>query len=243
MLKTTLLLGLTLCLAGLVLPLATPAVHAGLLAPPIELAPIPLVPPAEVPAPVTIAPLDPAFDSATADYLLTVMSDWPPARAEVPAVPYRDVAESIATVTSDPDDAVLLAAIGYFEGARYARYVDEYRCNDPGWVKSPEGVRLTHWGRCDGGIARSIFQIHPQDDRASLSRGLCSTLAISTRVGAARCALDIAKRSLGATGTLSYYTGEWYGPHPKADERLEFAKRALKRYPAPAPVANKGSGP
>ena len=228
MLKTAMLLTLTLCLAGLAVPLATPAVHAKPVAlPDVTLAstrPEPVAPVQEEP---------PAFDPATVDYLLTVMNDWPP--AIIPSVPYRDVAESIATVTSDPGDAVLLASLGYFEGARYAQYVDDGSCNDAKWVKSPEGARLMHWGPCDHGLAHSIWQIHPQDDRSSPTHGLCSTSAVSTRVGAARCALDMAHRSIAATGNLSYYTGEWGELHPKADERLGFAKRALKKHPPPTP--------
>jgi len=232
MLKPIVLLGLTLCLAGLAIPLTTPAVHADLSRAPLDLSPV-AIQPAAAPPPSDLAPLEPAFDPALVSYLLTVMSDWPPALKAVPAVPYRDVAESIATVTHDPDDAVLLAALGYFEGARYAEYVDSGDCNDRAWVKSAEGRRLSRWGTCDHLIARSLWQIHPQDDPISPTRGLCSTEAISTRVGAARCALDIARRSLKATGNLSYYTGEWNGPHPKADERLEFARRALKKHPPP----------
>ena len=236
MLKSALLLTLTMCLVGLAVPLASPNVHAG----PVERTPVVQVSIAPPTPPAAVAPLEPAFDEATADYLLTVMTDWPPALPVLLSVPYRDVAESIATVTSDPSDAVLLASLGYFEGVRYAQYVDEYRCNDPAWVKSPEGARLTHWGTCDHGIARSFWQIHPQDDRSSVTHGLCSTEAISTRIGAARCALDIAHRSIAATGNLSYYTGEWSGPHPKANERLEFAKRALKKHTPPrvAPGTN-----
>jgi hypothetical protein len=235
MIKTALLLTLTICLAGLIV---MPKVHAD--SPkPVVLSDMTMA--STLPEPVAPAQEDaPAFNQATVDYLLGVMSDWPPALQTLPSVPYRDVAESIATVTSDPSDAVLLAALGYFEGSRYAQYVDDGSCNDAKWVKSPEGARLTHWGTCDHRVARSIWQIHPQDDRASLTHGLCSTEAISTRVGAARCALDIAHRSLAATGTLSYYTGEWDGPHPKADERLSFAKRALKKHPPPkvAPGTN-----
>lgn len=233
MLKPALLLTLTLCLAGLAVPLTVP-VHADSPKPAAVLLDVALPAAVESTAPTQEVP---AFDPATVDYLLGVMNDWPPALAAVPSVPYRDIAEDIASVTSDPNDAVLLAALGYFEGARYAQYVDDYSCNDPKWVRSTEGIRLTHWGTCDHGLAHSIWQIHPQDDRSSPTHGLCSTEAVSTRVGAARCALDMAHRSLAATGNLSYYTGEWGESHPKAAERLEFAKRALKKHPPPT-VAN-----
>lgn len=245
MLKNTLLLGLTLCIASFTVSLATPAVHAKVTKPPVELVPVTLVS-TQVP-PVDIDPLDPSFDQATADYLLTAMSDWPPARKEVPSVPYRDVAETIATVTSDPEDAVLLASLGYWEGARYAQYVDELRCNDPAWVRSPEGQRLSKWGTCDRGPtdkvgrAHSFWQIHPVEDRSSPLYAVCNQRVIdSSREDAARCALALAKNSLKETGSLAWYTGEWNGPHPKADVRLEFAKRAMKKHP---PVAPGGSTP
>ena len=234
MLKTILLLSLTVCLATLAIE--SPLVHAQAPAPPVELDPT-LVS-VGAPAPAAVAPLEPAFDPAVADYLLTVMNDWPHTLKAVPSVPYRDVAESIATVTSDPKEAVLLAALGYFEGARYAVYVDSLACNDAAWIKTAEGKRLSGWGTCDRGPtdrigrAHSLWQIHPVEDRSSPNYAVCNQKVIdSSREDAARCALALAKSSLKETGNLSYYTGEWNGPHPKADQRYEFAKKAMKRHP------------
>ena len=237
MLKTAMLLTLTLCLAGLAVPLATPAVHAK----PVALPDVTLTSTRPEPvAPVQEEP--PAFDPATVDYLLTVMNDWPPALQALPSVPYRDVAESIASVTNDPSDAVLLASLGYFEGARYAVYVDSLACNDATWIKTNEGKRLSGWGTCDRGPtdrigrAHSIWQIHPVEDRSSPLYAICNQQVVdSSRESAARCALALAKNSLKATGSLSWYTGEWGESHPKADERLGFAKRALKKHPPPTP--------
>jgi hypothetical protein len=198
----------------------------------------PLALPAAVPSAGDVPPLEPTFDPAIADYLTVVMTDWPPPAREVAGVPHRAVAESIASVTSDPRDAVLLAGLGYIEGARYAVYVDSLACNDHAWVLSAEGQRLSHYGTCDRGPtdrvgrAHSIWQIHPQDDHASTLHTLCRTEEVdSSREAAARCALAIAKGSLRETGSLAWYTGEWNGEHPKADVRLEFVRRALRKHP------------
>jgi hypothetical protein len=165
-------------------------------------------------------------------YTLEIMNSWTPASKSVPTVDYRDVANSIANVTESPDDADLLAAIGYWEGARYAAYVDDGSCNNPAWRKTPEGVRLMHiGGDCDHSHAHSLWQIHPVEDKDAPTYKFCSLAAIESREGAAKCALEIAHRSLNGTGTLAWYTGEWDGPHPKADERLEFAKRARAKHP------------
>lgn len=236
MLKSIVLLSLTFCLAGLATSLAMPPVRTAA-ALPIELTPTP-VDVAPAPSPAAVAPLEPPFDPAVADYLTLVMSDWPAALKAVPAVPYRAVAESIASVTRDPSDAVLLAALGYYEGARYAEYVDSGACNDPVWVRSGEGKRLAHWGTCDRGPtdprgrAHSVWQIHPIEDRTSPLYGTCREAVVdSSRENAARCALALAKNSMKETGSLAWYTGEWTGPHPKADERLEFARRAIRKHP------------
>jgi hypothetical protein len=198
-------------------------------------------PPVPVPAPQSVI----AHDDQLVDRLLAVMLDWPPALPAVPAVPYRDVAEDIVIATAGNTnaqeryrDAVLLAGLGYWEGARYAEYVDQLRCNDPEWVKSAEGQRLTRWGNCDrhageaAGEAFTIWQIHPIIDRDAPLYGVCNQKVITqSRSDAAACALEIAHRSMKRTGSLSGYTGEWTGPHPLADERWNFAQRALKAHP------------
>jgi hypothetical protein len=204
-------------------PVASAAQAAALLASSITQSPAPPQPPAEMP---------PAKTNPLRGYLLTVMNDWPHALAKVPAVPYEDIADSILGATSDAKDAVLLAALGYFEGARYAQYVDDGSCNDPVWLRTKEGNRLSHWGMCDGGNAYTIFQIHPHRKGSKLY-DLCNKDVITaSRTNAAKCALEIAHRSLARTKTLVDYTGEWGAPgHPKADERLSFARRASAKHP------------
>ena len=171
-------------------------------------------------------------DSQLEAYVLSTMRSWTPAVSQLPAVEYEPVAHDIASVIQTPDDGVLVAALGYWEGARYAAYVDDGRCNDPVWRKSSEGQWLMQrWGDCDGGHAHSIWQIHPIVDVSSPLYSICNLDAISVRVGAAKCALELAKRSLASTGNLSGYTGEFSFEHPKADKRLEFARRAIEKHP------------
>ena len=206
-------------------------------------------------------------------YVLDVMNGWTHAVSSMPVADYDDVASDIATaVIAEPDDgqhcglmpsvdgfrrclwgvpswdsdhakATLLAALGYWEGARYAAYVDEYKCQDPVWRASPEGQKLMHLGGdCDHKLARSLFQIHPIEDKESPLYALCNAAAIeSGRLPAARCALELAGRSMKSTGNLSNYTGEFWGEHPKADQRSDFAKTALSKHPFMA-VDRKGDG-
>jgi hypothetical protein len=187
---------------------------------------------------VPAAPLEPDLGAVAAEarrvelveYTTAVMASWP--KALIPAVSNLDVATSIVNVTASADDAILLAGIGYFEGARYAEYVDSGHCNDPVWRRSPEGVAMMHHGDCDHGQAHSTWQVHPIQDKSSPLYALCSVDAVdSSREGAARCALELAHQSLRATGTLANYTGEWTGPHPAADVRLSFVKKALAAHP------------
>lgn len=245
----------SLCFVTLAIPLAVPVRADPVLDSPAvpQAVELPIV----VPAPVlrlesTASTV--AHDDPLVSYLLAVMSDWPPALPAVPAVPYRDVAESIAIATAGNDnaqersrDAVLLAALAYWEGARYAQYVDQLRCNDPEWVKSSEGSRLTHWGNCDrhkgeaAGEAFTLWQIHPIVDRDAPLYGACNQKVITqSRSDAAACALEIAHRSMRRIGSLSDYTGEWTGPHPLANERWNFAQRALQTHPF---LANDGHAP
>ena len=198
-----------------------------------------------------------------AAYALEVMSGWAPAAASMPVARSEDVARDIAQAVllepegplpcdlmpskdgfrrclwgvegwnSDHAKVVLLAALAYWEGARYAAYVDEGKCQDGAWRATPEGARLMRMGGdCDHRHAHSLWQIHPVEDRASPVYALCNKDAVDgSRVGAARCALELAGRSLKSVGTLANYTGEFWGEHPKADQRLTFAEKALGKHP------------
>lgn len=184
------------------------------------------------------APPDPRVTEMAAYIEHDVMERWTPAARKLQAADYHEVAIDLAHAvlarpSADPwKDGVLLAALGYFEGARYAKYVDDGSCNDPAWRKDPaNAVMLRSWGDCDGGYAHSIFQIHPIVDPSSSLYGLCSLKAISDRRGAAECALAIARRSVDSTGSLSGYTGEDSTYCPKAEQRMKFALDAIEKHP------------
>ena len=116
----------------------------------------------------------------------------------------------------------MLAALGYFEGARYAAYVDDCRTDSQAWRASEEGKKLTHvGGNSDGGRAHTIFQIHVDgvvfDGQPLSAKRLCED-----RAYAAGIALRIAR----SDPTLCSYSGEDpAGGCPKAERRVRFARQ------------------
>jgi hypothetical protein len=181
-----------------------------------------------------------------------VMSKWAPALKEVPHVPYDEVAADISAAINDegpiggpastPErSGILLAGLGYFEGSRFAAYVDDGSCNRwtalamehpirrpdsktgivtvfPNYSVLPAEARaLIRHGDCDGGKAFSLWQVWP--------KGEFTPERLAVRREAARAALLIARASYKARGNLSCYTGEGPDVHPKADERERFAAR------------------
>jgi hypothetical protein len=214
-----------------------------------------------------------------------IIENWTPAVKQVPSVPPGEVAWDIArAVVHEPEDpghcatvtgadgrkrclwaapgwnsdhakAVLVAAVGYWEGARYAADVDNLNCNSADWRKDPANAPLIHiMGNCDGGRAWSIFQVWPRVGSAHESpiNESCSKDAVAVRYTAARCALQILRMSMMAKGDLTGYTGETQPRGETGDERpmigagetswkqkatvrLEFARKALKKHPFPSP--------
>jgi hypothetical protein len=166
-----------------------------------------------------------------ADNVLAVMNDprWSRLRG-LPTADYEDVARDIASAVDLGNDATLLATLAYME-CGFAQFVDTLECNDPVWRASPEGQSIMGGKSCDGGNAYSIFQIHPVTDKTAPLYESCRKEAIVVRSGAARCALKIARASMEATSTLQNYTGEPGDYHPKADDRLRMANRAIVRHP------------
>jgi hypothetical protein len=137
---------------------------------------------------------------------------------------------------SDGAKSVLLAALAYWEGTRFAAYADESLCTDKAWRASETGRHFMHiGGDCDGGHAWALWQIHPieaKDVKGSHIDGICDVEHVSeSRFGAARCALELARESMAQRDNLAQYTGEIGGYHPKADERLDFARVAIKKHP------------
>ncbi len=193
-------------------------------------APAPSVTPTEPTSEPVKDDLD-AHHRRIADNVLAVMNDphWSHL-AGLPTADYEDVAHDIASVVDLGNDATLLATLAYME-CGFAQFVDDWECNDPAWRASPEGQSIMGGKSCDGGAAYSIWQIHPIIDTTSPLYATCSLWAISTRPGAAKCALAIARSSMEATSSLQNYTGEWGDDHPKADRRLDMANRAIARRP------------
>ena len=192
------------------------------------------------------------------DHALAAMNKWPTALHEVPHADYDEVAWDIAKVVdqegpittrekvpggpwSQERSVVFMAALGWWEGARFAAYVDDGRCND--WmamalahpirrpdsktgistlfpdfrVLSPEARRLIAFGDCDSGHAYSLWQVWPHGD--------FTADRLRERREAARAALLKARQSFALRGNLSCYTGESATNHPLADQREQFAAR------------------
>jgi hypothetical protein len=180
----------------------------------------------------TLAPLEPA--------VLDAMQSWPHALPAVPTVDYARLAHTIAVVADRVDPvrpekpqarlytAMLLAGLAYKEGARFALYVADGRCNDTAWRASPEGQRLLHWGGCDGGKACSLWQVHIEGRRDPEGRRVTPEEMLDLEFAATQAA-DIARKSFAGSKSLCWYAGEWGGACPKAREREEFAEAAYQR--------------
>ena len=168
------------------------------------------------------------------EVVLGTISKWAPSMSEVPHVPYGDLADDISGVVTEegaiggPVDtleksAILLAGLGYFEGARFATYVDDGSCNAwmseamkhpirrpdsktgivtlfPNYGVLPAGARvLIRHGDCDAGRAHSLWQVWP--------KGEFTPERLAIRREAARAALIIARASYKLRGDLSLLHG------------------------------------
>lgn len=188
------------------------------------------------------APRSP-YRKVVADYVRGIMDAWPHATV-LPSVDYDEVAEDIAAaVLEDPsdqpwEDAVMLASLGWWEGARYAQYVDDHRCNDLTWRAQKENAALLHHGgTCDGGLAWSLWQIHPINDVSSRLSRWCRRELMEDRRSAARCALELARVDpslCGYTGEAAYCARGEACVCPKAKQRRDWALKALREHPFPA---------
>ena len=134
---------------------------------------------------------------------------------------------------TDGAKAVLMAALAYYEGSRFAGYVDTNLCTDKTWRKSENSKRTMHMGGdCDGGAAHSLWQIHPFQLPNSKHYPICAKDVVDgSRFNAARCALELARQSMVNRNNLSGYTGEDMYIHPKADDRLNWARDSLRKHP------------
>jgi hypothetical protein len=173
------------------------------------------------------------IDVGLIDQTAAVMAKWPASQPEVKQVPLEDIALSIATVIAEEgpiwkDDvggkrsAIMLAALAYFEGARFASYVDSGACNNG------TAGKLIHYGDCDHGRAHSLWQVWPRTWQEGDRKEVFDAQRLRDRREAARAALLIARSSFKARGNLSCYTGENADEHPKADAREGFARKYWK---------------
>lgn len=165
----------------------------------------------------------------TAWVFALLMALSPPARAaSLPQLPgwaetaearesrYHDMAEDIAAVSGSASDAVALVAIAWLESG-FAPDVDAFQC-----YRGVDG-RGT---RCDGGHAKSIFQVHAN---------------VETRREAAELALRSVHRSRNACGGglhgLELYasgkcaTDETPGIFAASRKRIELARKLMAEHP------------
>lgn len=228
-----------------------------------------VVTPTEVPVqPEALPSEEEAKVEQLADYVLSAMNSW--AKPDAFSADYDPIAHDIASVALDPKEppiwkedkdrsrtAIMLASIGFWE-TRYRAYVDDGLCNDKAWRASPEGQEMMRkFGFCDGGIARSIWQIHADwggivvlpanyDDESQdiAKREWCyanecaeddsfvvKPEEFTNRKLAAYVALHMARRSIRGTGGLCQFTGEVEVGCPKAAARYDWAADYSRKHP------------
>lgn len=105
--------------------------------------------------------------------------------------------------------ARLLMCVAFFESG-FRGYVDDGRCDDPTWRATDTGRRMMRRGDCDGGHARSLWQLHDFH---------------GTRHDAIREALRRIRTAVSYGLGMRAYTGERDPAAPKAQQRLLCASR------------------
>lgn len=105
--------------------------------------------------------------------------------------------------------ARLLMCVAFFESG-FRGYVDDGRCDDPEWRATATGRRMMRRGDCDGGHARSLWQLHDFH---------------GTRHEAIREALRRIRTAVSYGLGMRAYTGERDPAAPKAQQRLACASR------------------
>jgi hypothetical protein len=187
-------------------------------------------------------------------YLVSAMLAWAPtsnhamydANQQVTRDRYNSIATDIAAVAMDPaepplfegengrvETALVLLSVAFWESGFAAR-VDDGHCRP---------------GECDGGLAVSLWQIHPDEgivmdgDVYTYARNRSSEWRdehaseilhrsdLRDRKTAARVALHIMRYSMQRGAGLCNYTGEVSGGCPKARVRLNFATRWAATHP------------
>lgn len=206
---------------------------------------------------VVINPVvDPTLDLQK--YVLDAMFKWAKIDSMAPATRHSEIARDIVWVVTEPNESplwdddiskaktsILLASIAFFE-SRYRDYVSSGNCNDYEWRQSTEGRKLLSLGDCDGGLARSIFQLHMgigivlvdgggwKYSSSGKEEGVVTPQeVISDTKKAVRVALHMSRKSIRAGAGLCWYSGEGADGNgcPKANIRLNFAKSYSAKNP------------
>jgi hypothetical protein len=157
--------------------------------------------------------------------------------------------DDLESVDDVPKAGLILMSLAFNE-SRFRAYVDDGRCNDTTWRKSPLGRRLLKLGSCDGGIAYSLFQIHVYegvhlywgtmsgaewgfrpDPTARRERVAHADDLLADRRLAIVTALHMVRASLAAHAGLCHYTGESIKHCPKGEARINLAIRYQAAHP------------
>jgi hypothetical protein len=94
--------------------------------------------------------------------VFAALTAWAPkADAAIVQETAEAIAEATESVGRGEQTALELAALAVTE-SRLAPWVARAQCNDPSWRRSAEGRDAMKVGDCDGGVAVSVFQIHPR---------------------------------------------------------------------------------
>ena len=171
--------------------------------------------------------------TALALYLSTVLSVIAPSVGQARRA---SISTDIATVVLSEErafegdvngqkTALLLTAIADYEtGHSWALWIDDGRCNDPGWrERNAEWIKV---GGCDHAKAWGLWQVHAPGDDLAIGKSY-----VTNRRRGISAALFIARASL-RTGTgLCGYSGETYPNCVKADHRLNKAREWEAKFP------------
>jgi hypothetical protein len=197
---------------------------------------------------------------ALSSYLLAAMTAWMPmknhARSEAPEVTearYQQIAEDVALIALDPDEAPLFQ--GEDGRVKTALLLLSVALHESGFRGDVDAGRCKPY-ECDHGKAFSMWQLHPED--GLIFDGEVFTFArnrpaswreehrseifdgpalVRDRKLAARMALHMLRYSMKNVHSLAIYTGE-VGNGPKAKLRMETALSYIRQHPFPQELSS-----
>jgi hypothetical protein len=193
-------------------------------------------------------------------YLLAAMTAWMPmknhARSEAPEVTearYQQIAEDIAQVALDPDEAPLFQ--GEDGRVKTALLLLSVALHESGFRGDVDAGKCKPY-ECDHGKAFSMWQLHPEDglifdgDAFTFARNRPSSwreehaseifdgpALVRDRKVAARMALHMLRYSMKNAHSLAIYTGEGHNG-PKAKLRMETALSYIRQHPFPQELSS-----